>query len=149
MLRAAPLQIMSIIQQSCADAAGWSSSRIVAFGIGVAAFAASVSSLAMRLGHQRIRLAFKAAVCPLSLPSSVTRAVARLLSSRGQFSLQFTVLLGQTVQRRRTLLLHRSDGFFPTTVVQRCRERGAFQTIQLVQFADRVCSATMINESLR
>ena len=33
------------------------------------------------------------------------------------------------------------------TVIQRCRERTAVQTIQLVQFANRVCSATMINES--
>ena len=34
-----------------------------------------------------------------------------MLSALGQFSLQFTVLPGQAVQRRRKLLLHRSFGF--------------------------------------
>ena len=34
-------------------------------------------------------------------------------------------------------------------VVQRCQERGAFQTFQLVQFANRISSTTTTNESLR
>ena len=47
-LRAAPLQIMSIIQWSCADAARSSSSRIVTFGIGAPAFATSTINFCRR-----------------------------------------------------------------------------------------------------
>ena len=77
-LRAAPLQIMSIIQWSCADAARSSSSTIVAFGVGSVPFAASsisfsrrlCSSLATRLAPLTSRLASPANACPFRLPSS-------------------------------------------------------------------------------
>ena len=62
MLSAAPSQVMSITQQTCAGAARSLSSRIVAFGIGATAFAASsinfwCSSRATRLAPLRSRLA--------------------------------------------------------------------------------------------
>ena len=93
MFRAAPLQIMSIIQWSFADVARSSTYRIVTLGTGDVPFAASPisfcsrgtlqrnlstmhSSLVMILEHPRTLQIFQAAECPLQL--SVTFHVDEL-----------------------------------------------------------------------
>ena len=94
----------------------------------------------------RVAWAFPTAVCPptpvvcdprcgarsscLSAASSLAACCLPLTNS------VCTFLPGQTAQRS-------------SVVVQKCRERGAFQTIQLVPFANRMNSATMTNEPPR
>ena len=97
---------------SCADAARSSSSRIVALGIDVVAFAAAVISFCS-LGTAAPAYSSKTAL-QSQQPLSECRNVARsVLSALDQLCLPFSVLPGQSFHGRRELQLHLSDRPLP------------------------------------